>query len=347
MANETVYTLIENVKSVIRKEAQLNDQLFEWQMLQEEKLEILINKSMVKAEKQMIDSFDTLFSANYEKRTEGFGSLIKLLLDTRFDPRIRYDYLGMYRFKWFTIPIIVRDFLTKHSGTAPGQILDVISDVEVEPFSTDMKGSTSLTFMAGGQSALATFDIERNFKVVDDSGLKWLSQYETTLATSMTQQISTKVRFELLEGMRNLESIPQIKNRVQGVWNESIDIIVPPKVGKNGAILRAGYSYSIPASEWATMVARTEVSRAFAMGRIEAFTQMGVVEKVQWLVSPDERLCPICGAMEGETFTLQEASNLIPIHPQCRCTWVPIVGNYANAREQANANLADLYSKAA
>lgn len=33
--------------------------------------------------------------------------------------------------------------------------------------------------------------------------------------------------------------------------------------------------------------------------------------------------CPQCEALQGNRFSIQEAKGMIPIHPQCRCSWVP------------------------
>ena len=38
----------------------------------------------------------------------------------------------------------------------------------------------------------------------------------------------------------------------------------------------------------------------------------------------DDRVCAICEGYEGNTYTLAEARELIPAHPNCRCSIVPI-----------------------
>ena len=35
------------------------------------------------------------------------------------------------------------------------------------------------------------------------------------------------------------------------------------------------------------------------------------------------RVCPDCGGYEGEIFTVDEAEGIIPLHPNCRCCWIP------------------------
>ena len=52
------------------------------------------------------------------------------------------------------------------------------------------------------------------------------------------------------------------------------------------------------------------------------------MERAQWLLASDA--CPVCvelaettpGDKLGKIMSLDEASGVIPAHPQCRCTWV-------------------------
>lgn len=46
--------------------------------------------------------------------------------------------------------------------------------------------------------------------------------------------------------------------------------------------------------------------------------------EVMFETKGDERVCPICDDMEGETYTILEARGIIPVHPRCRCRWVPV-----------------------
>ena len=76
----------------------------------------------------------------------------------------------------------------------------------------------------------------------------------------------------------------------------------------------------------ARLIARTEIINAHAVGQLNAFRMLGVEELgvlAEWSTAGDDLVCPICGAMEGKIFTLDEAEGLIPAHPNCRCCWVP------------------------
>lgn len=79
----------------------------------------------------------------------------------------------------------------------------------------------------------------------------------------------------------------------------------------------------------ATLIARTEIINAHAEGQLDSFTDLGVRElgiKAEWSTAGDDRVCPDCAAREGETFTVEEAHGMIPLHPGCRCSWIPSEG---------------------
>jgi SPP1 gp7 family putative phage head morphogenesis protein len=74
------------------------------------------------------------------------------------------------------------------------------------------------------------------------------------------------------------------------------------------------------------ILARTEVIRAHHKGKIQMYRDAGIVGvKVlaEWLTAGDDRVCPICAPQEGVVYPLDVIENLIPAHPQCRCTTIP------------------------
>lgn len=76
----------------------------------------------------------------------------------------------------------------------------------------------------------------------------------------------------------------------------------------------------------AERVARTEIIRAHAEGQLIALEQMGVKEvgaKVEWATAGDSLVCPKCSKLEGKILTLSRAKGMLPLHPNCRCCWMP------------------------
>lgn len=76
----------------------------------------------------------------------------------------------------------------------------------------------------------------------------------------------------------------------------------------------------------ANTIARTEIIHAHAEGQLDSYERLGIDELglfAEWSTAGDDRVCPDCFAREGQVFTVEEARNLIPLHPNCRCTWIP------------------------
>lgn len=77
-----------------------------------------------------------------------------------------------------------------------------------------------------------------------------------------------------------------------------------------------------------TDLAHTEIIRAAARGVIERAKQLGIdtlAGKAEFVTQDDERVCPVCESLHGETFPISEARGLIPQHPRCRCHLIPQV----------------------
>lgn len=82
----------------------------------------------------------------------------------------------------------------------------------------------------------------------------------------------------------------------------------------------------IPAQRRATIMARTEIIRAHHGAMIQEYKNWGVFGiKVlaELATAGDDRVCDTCSSLEGHIYTLEEATNLIPVHPQCRCIALP------------------------
>lgn len=77
----------------------------------------------------------------------------------------------------------------------------------------------------------------------------------------------------------------------------------------------------------ASLVASTEVTRAFAQGNLEAWRASGVVDGVRWEVAGDDLVCPICSPLQNKEGTLTGGVDGLfpPAHPACRCWIQPIV----------------------
>jgi SPP1 gp7 family putative phage head morphogenesis protein len=85
----------------------------------------------------------------------------------------------------------------------------------------------------------------------------------------------------------------------------------------------------------AEVLARTEIIHAHAEGQLDAMERLGLEEvklMAEWVTAGDDRVCPLCAEKEGLVLPIKEAHGLIPLHPQCRCSWLPIVTEASRRR---------------
>jgi HK97 family phage portal protein len=90
----------------------------------------------------------------------------------------------------------------------------------------------------------------------------------------------------------------------------------------------------------AQRIAATEVTRAYAEGNLQAYRDSGVVSQIELRTAVDERVCPVCGPLDGKKTDANNPSfggqGIPPFHVNCRCWIVPVVGEVA-AQQTAQA----------
>lgn len=132
------------------------------------------------------------------------------------------------------------------------------------------------------------------------AALRWLKTHLRIAASEVNQATVKKIARQLAEGFEKGEGVEVIARRVEGVFEEA-------------------------SRSRALKIARTETISAAAEGAIRGYEESGVVKEVQFLTAMDERVDDDCEALEGQVFSLGESRGIIPIHPNCRCTWIPVV----------------------
>ncbi|MDD3631052.1 MAG: minor capsid protein, partial [Bacteroidales bacterium] len=145
----------------------------------------------------------------------------------------------------------------------------------------------------------------------------FLRNYENL--KGITSDMSKQLANALSEGFINGLSPRDIaKNLVELIEKGKMaDISIKDKLGR-----------TISTKRRASLLARTECIAAHINGAVEECLRMGY-EKGQifaeFIAGYDDRVCDECARLHMEVFTLEEIRNMIPMHPQCRCTFVPIV----------------------
>ena len=151
------------------------------------------------------------------------------------------------------------------------------------------------------------------------------------LAGNVSDSLKRNLRSALMEGIAASETIPQLMGRIEDALDSSSLVDVASVLDAEGNVIREGGTRRIGRATAAEALARTEANRAFNAGNLDALAQADVREVVFLLASD---ACEECRAVAetdpgeklGKKFSLGEARNVLPVHPNCRCTFVTEAG---------------------
>lgn len=95
------------------------------------------------------------------------------------------------------------------------------------------------------------------------------------------------------------------------------------EAGESTAALTARVRATLADTARAEMIARTEVARAQSVATLDSYRENGMGGR-QWLAAGDAE--QDCAELDGQVWAVDDddAPDL-PLHPNCRCTWVPVL----------------------
>ena len=177
------------------------------------------------------------------------------------------------------------------------------------------------TMMAGGEKALKQITTERLFDPMNPAVTRALSEHRYGMVQGVNSTIVKNLRKNIAEGMGEGEGVTDLRKRVETVFAD---------------LSRYG----------AERIARTETIWAWNEGARQGYKQSGVVEKLQWVSSGDQRSCDFCLDMDGVIIGIEhsffdkgdsyevndreldfsyEKIDHPPLHCNCRCTIVAVL----------------------
>ena len=150
------------------------------------------------------------------------------------------------------------------------------------------------------------------------------------LAGHVAESIREGLRQALIEGITANETIPQLMLRVETQLDSVATVQVGAVVDEHGNVLRDAHTRRVGRGTAAEVIARTEANLAYNEGNLDALRQAGM-ERAQWLLAGDA--CPQCadgaevvpGEKLGKIMPLDEASGVLPWHPNCRCAFISVL----------------------
>jgi SPP1 gp7 family putative phage head morphogenesis protein len=151
---------------------------------------------------------------------------------------------------------------------------------------------------------------------LDRIGLIYSRAYSDLVG--ITQQMSTLISRVLAQGMADGDGPILLARKIVAVIKG-----VGSDLGLTDTLGRF-----ITAKNRSETLARTEVIRAHHIATIQEYRNWGVMGiKVlgEWQTAGDDRVCPICAALQGKVYTLDQIEGMIPQHPNCRCLALPLL----------------------
>jgi len=143
------------------------------------------------------------------------------------------------------------------------------------------------------------YHLEITWTPADDVLLKEIMQGCNEYLLNWHKDVRMRASNEIDIGIKEGESVEQIGQRIKAVLETS----------KSRGVL----------------IARTELMRAFNKAAEDRYTKAGF--SMKWITAYDVEVCKLCVAMEKihETGILQPNDPRPPLHPNCRCTIIPVL----------------------
>jgi SPP1 gp7 family putative phage head morphogenesis protein len=149
------------------------------------------------------------------------------------------------------------------------------------------------------------------FTLIDKDALDFMVNYDLVLAGDIGRELADGIKRTVLSGI------------VTGKGTDDIVRDLGRVIEDKESFRHAGSKVFTKAQYRMEMIARTEVLRAHNQGRIKFYGEVGV-RKLEWMAMEDERMCPVCGALDGKVFDTDSFPSQ-PAHPHCRCTSLPVI----------------------
>jgi SPP1 gp7 family putative phage head morphogenesis protein len=171
---------------------------------------------------------------------------------------------------------------------------------------------------------------------------------KTEFLQSAFGQKEAKEKVQILSGRVYTELKGVTEAMSQGLTRELTDGLVkganPRAIGREIAKKVDGIGRTR-----ADTIAMTEIARAHSQGQLLSYRKMGVQKlgvMVEFLTAQDDGVCDECSDLEGQTFDIDKADDVIPVHPRCRCCWLPAnVGEDDEDEEDQVGEVADSEEK--
>lgn len=160
---------------------------------------------------------------------------------------------------------------------------------------------------------------------IDKAAVEALIGKRLELMGSVSKELADSIMSELTAGIIGGLPITEIAKNI-GVF-----VADPEEFKKAG-----GRIYSSVNSRLRT-IAHSETLKAYNRGAITTYDVNGVEEAE--LVNSPGACREVCAPLNGKRYKIAEAYSVLPLHPNCECTWRAILKNYKPASNDEDQNV--------
>lgn len=198
--------------------------------------------------------------------------------------------------------------------TLLSEAITAFGNAATEPFASLLFD----TLVAGARAAQDNLRKQRILRAAADEKVDFAFDRTNPKAKQWAEEHAAELITGLSETDRN-----EVRELVEAAFEEQFDVDE----------LADRITEVIGDADRADVIARTETMRASNEGQSQLWGQavdaglLTGLEQKEWITTPDDRLCPICEPMDGETVGLNERFSVEgdsidgpPAHPSCRCT---------------------------
>lgn len=194
-----------------------------------------------------------------------------------------------------------------------------------------LKPGYTAALVDGANGAYRLAGIQAQFDVLKPEAVRMIDRIGADLVVEITNDQKLAIRSIVREGIIAGKSMPMIAKDLTGTcglftrWRFAAMRYemalfaqgLPDKIVREKA--KKYYNYLLRRRR--LMIARTETGIAQAQGSLLGYKSIGT-EEVRFFAA--HGACEICLALDGNVYKIEEASGVIPVHPNGRCDWVAV-----------------------
>ncbi len=247
--------------------------------------------------------------------------------------------------KWFafTLKQIQTDLRTKFQKDIASELTDW--EYLQSQGQEILKPATLSVMQSGGGEAYKMFQVKGAFDVLNVESVKAAQKFTADLVRQVNSETKKGIRTYISTGIKEGKGMPKIARELRplvGLTQNQTKSVINyrnllsdkekfPNLSASDVDRKTTRYADKTHRRRARTIARTETARAQTIGYAQGMEDLGV-EQLEHSVHVDERLCEICAPLEGTKYKVSEAKGVIPVHPNCRCALLPVIGGKSVSR---------------